>query len=93
MATLKQIVGTRTSLAYTGSALSTLASGTYVQNTTGSLSRASMANHAVRGRSPNHSVRSVVLPNPAAAETNVSTGCSRRSRRTPSRRSGRRGRR
>jgi hypothetical protein len=34
MATVKQIVGTRTSLAYTGSALSTLASATYVQNTT-----------------------------------------------------------
>lgn len=34
MATVKQIVGTRTSLAFTGSALSTLASATYVQNTT-----------------------------------------------------------
>lgn len=34
MATIKQIVGTRTSLAFTGSALSTLASATYVQNTT-----------------------------------------------------------
>jgi hypothetical protein len=32
MATIKQIVGTRTSLAYTG--LAALASGTYVQNTT-----------------------------------------------------------
>lgn len=34
MATVKQIVGTRTSLAFTGTALSTLASATYVQNTT-----------------------------------------------------------
>jgi hypothetical protein len=34
MATIKQVVGTRTSLAFTGSSLSTLASGTYVQNTT-----------------------------------------------------------
>ena len=34
MATVKQIVGTRTSLAYNGTDLSTLASGTYVQNTT-----------------------------------------------------------
>lgn len=34
MATIKQIVGSRTSLAFTGSALSTLASATYVQNTT-----------------------------------------------------------
>lgn len=34
MATIKQIVGTRTSLAFTGTALSTLASATYVQNTT-----------------------------------------------------------
>lgn len=34
MATIKQVVGTRTSLAFTGSALSTLASATYVQNTT-----------------------------------------------------------
>lgn len=32
--TIKQVVGTRTSLAFTGSALSTLASATYVQNTT-----------------------------------------------------------
>lgn len=34
MATVKQLVGTRTSLAFTGTSLSTLASGTYVQNTT-----------------------------------------------------------
>jgi membrane-bound inhibitor of C-type lysozyme len=34
MATTKQIVGTRTSLAFTGTTLSTLASATYVQNTT-----------------------------------------------------------
>lgn len=34
MATIKQLVGTRTSLAFTGTALSTLASATYVQNTT-----------------------------------------------------------
>ena len=34
MATVKQIVGTRTSLAFTGSGLSTLASATYVENTT-----------------------------------------------------------
>ena len=34
MATIKQVVGTRTSLAFTGSSLSTLASATYVQNTT-----------------------------------------------------------
>ena len=34
MATVKQIVNTRTSLAFTGAALSTLASATYVQNTT-----------------------------------------------------------
>ncbi len=34
MATIKQIVGTRTSLPYTGTGLSTLASATYVQNTT-----------------------------------------------------------
>jgi hypothetical protein len=34
MATIKQIVGTRTSLAYNGTDLSTLASATYVQNTT-----------------------------------------------------------
>lgn len=34
MATVKQIVGTRTSLPYTGTGLSTLASATYVQNTT-----------------------------------------------------------
>lgn len=34
MSTIKQIVGTRTSLAYTGSGLSTLASATYVKNTT-----------------------------------------------------------
>ena len=32
--TVKELTGTRTSLAYTGSALSTLASATYVQNTT-----------------------------------------------------------
>ena len=34
MAIVKQAVGTRTSLAFTGTALSTLASATYVQNTT-----------------------------------------------------------
>lgn len=34
MATVKQIVGTRTSLAFTSTSLSTLASATYVQNTT-----------------------------------------------------------
>lgn len=34
MATVKQIVGTRTSLAFTGTTLSALASATYVQNTT-----------------------------------------------------------
>ena len=34
MATVKQVVGTRTSLAYSGTALSTLASATYVENTT-----------------------------------------------------------
>lgn len=34
MATVKQPVGTRTSLAFSGTTLSTLASGTYVQNTT-----------------------------------------------------------
>jgi hypothetical protein len=34
MATVKQIVGARTSLAYSGTALSTLASATYVENTT-----------------------------------------------------------
>lgn len=34
MATIKSIVGARNSLAYTGSGLSTLASATYVQNTT-----------------------------------------------------------
>lgn len=34
MATVKQIVGTRTSLAYNSTDLSTLASATYVQNTT-----------------------------------------------------------
>lgn len=34
MATVKNVVGTRTSLAYTGTGLSTLASATYVQNTT-----------------------------------------------------------
>jgi hypothetical protein len=34
MSTIKQLVGSRTSLAYTGSGLSTLASATYVQNTT-----------------------------------------------------------
>jgi hypothetical protein len=34
MSTVKQIVGTRTSLAYTGTGLSTLASATYVENTT-----------------------------------------------------------
>jgi len=34
MSTIKQIVGARNSLAYTGSALSTLASATYVANTT-----------------------------------------------------------
>lgn len=34
MATIKQPVGTRTSLAFNGTDLSTLASGTYVQNTT-----------------------------------------------------------
>lgn len=34
MATVKQIVGARTSLAFTGTSLSTLASATYVQNTT-----------------------------------------------------------
>ena len=34
MATIKQIVGTRTSLAFTSTSLSALASATYVQNTT-----------------------------------------------------------
>lgn len=34
MSTVKQIVGSRTSLAFSGAALSTLASATYVQNTT-----------------------------------------------------------
>lgn len=34
MATVKQIVGTRTSLAFTSTSLSALASATYVQNTT-----------------------------------------------------------
>ena len=34
MATVKQIVGTRTSLPFTGTTLSALASATYVQNTT-----------------------------------------------------------
>ncbi len=34
MATIKSVQGTRTSLAYTGSGLSTLASATYVENTT-----------------------------------------------------------
>jgi hypothetical protein len=34
MAVIKQIVGTRISLAYTGTTLSTLASGTYTENTT-----------------------------------------------------------
>ncbi len=34
MAAVTQVVGTRTSLAYTGSGLSTLASATYVKNTT-----------------------------------------------------------
>lgn len=34
MATIKQLVGTRTSLAFTSTTLSTLASATYVQNTT-----------------------------------------------------------
>ena len=34
MAVIKQLVGTRTSLAFTGTTLSTLASATYVQNTT-----------------------------------------------------------
>lgn len=34
MATVKQPVGTRTSLAFTGTTLSALASGVYVQNTT-----------------------------------------------------------
>lgn len=34
MATIKQIVGTRSSLAYSGTDLSTLASATYVANTT-----------------------------------------------------------
>lgn len=34
MATVKQIVGTRTSLPFTSTSLSTLASATYVQNTT-----------------------------------------------------------
>jgi hypothetical protein len=34
MTTIKQVVGTRTSLAFTSTTLSTLASATYVQNTT-----------------------------------------------------------
>jgi hypothetical protein len=34
MSTIKSIIGTRTSLAYTGTGLSTLASATYVENTT-----------------------------------------------------------
>lgn len=34
MSTIKQVTGTRTSLPFTGTALSTLASATYVQNTT-----------------------------------------------------------
>ena len=34
MSTVKQVVGTRTSLPFTGTGLSTLASATYVQNTT-----------------------------------------------------------
>ena len=34
MATIKQVVGTRTSLAFTSTSLSALASATYVQNTT-----------------------------------------------------------
>src|SRR5215212_8847204 len=48
---------------------------TYVQNDTGSLSAASSDSHATGcdapGVGPSHSARSVVLPNPAGADTSV----------------------
>ena len=54
------------------------AATTYDQNTVGSLSCSSSDSHAVERRppseSPNHSLSSVVLPNPAGADTSVSAG-------------------
>ena len=45
--TFKQLVGTRTSLAYTGTGLSTLASATYVENTTAYPSNTNQPNDVI----------------------------------------------
>src|ERR1017187_6716555 len=61
---------------------------THVQNDAGSLSEESSESHATERSSPgasaSHSARSVVLPNPAGADTSVSLDSAPRRRRTRS---------
>ena len=57
-----------------------MASMTYVQNVTGSLSPASRDSHAIRASSERlaSSAMTVVFPNPAGAETSVSVALAAR---------------